>query len=202
MFRTLSAILTVVAGALLVPATPAAPPAGLKLGEEFKGKIGGQAQIGFPLGTNLKRADRGPEFIPNAFGPMLWQKAYTSEVPVTLKEGQAIDISVTVTGVDRRVFVKLLDPAGKQIANSDDVPVKTVRLAVEEVAASGKYTIVVASDQIGGFTLRAKSGSEGEDDVEKLKEKIKQREEELAELKAKLKALEGKRSNLRNKDPE
>lgn len=198
MFRNGSKILTVAVLALIIPATPAAPPAGIKLGEDFKGKCGGDKKLIFLVPRGASEGVKGgkeAEFIRAMQG-------YVGEIPITLKEGQGLDISVTVSGDNRKVFLKLLDPAGEQVAHSKAIEIKTTRLTVEEVNASGKYTIVVVSDQTGGFTLLAKGGAGDEADEDKLKEQIKQREQELADLKAKLKALQEKRSNLRTKDRE
>jgi hypothetical protein len=199
MFRTVAMNLAVAGVALLVPLTHGAPPAGLKLGEEFKGKCAGEKPQVIPLVPPGKKGVAIPNPTPfeaNYRGESL--RGFTGEVPVTLKEGQGLDVTVTVTGDNRKVFLKLLDPSGLQITESKAVEYKTVRLAIEEANASGKYTIVVVSDQIGGFTLQSKGGADEDTDVDKLKEKIKQREKELADLKVKLRALEDKRS----KDPE
>jgi hypothetical protein len=199
MSRTVPKILAVACVGLLVPVTLAAPPAGLKLGEEFKGRCAGDkpevitlvlpGKKGVPI-ANPTQAEI------NYGGRKL--VGFTGEVPVTLKEGQGLDVTVTVTGDNRRVFMKLLDASGLQVAESKGVEYKTVRLMIEEANASGKYTIVVVSDQIGGFTLQSKGGADDDADADKLREKIKQREKELADLKAKLRALEDKRS----KDPD
>lgn len=211
MFRMVSAILAVVAVTLLVLATPAAPPAGIKLGpgEEFKGKCGGNQQWivlaqkltkEYPRIVGRPDAEVGVVMQPDGgFRVCLW--GHAAEIPVTLKEGQGIDVSVTVVGEKRKAFLKLLDPSGKQIANSEDVEVKTARLAVAEVNTSGNYQIVVVSNQTGGFTLKAKGASDDEADADKLKEKIKQLEQDLADLKAKLKGLLEKQSQ-RSKNPE
>jgi hypothetical protein len=189
------AVLTVASPIAL---TPAAPPAGLKLGEEFKGKCGGEKQFILLVPANTNEGVKDPGQQPGLNFLVRAMQGHMGEVPVTLKEGQPFDVSVTVTGDKRKVFLKLLDPAGEQIAHSKAITFKSGRLTVEEVNASGKYTIVVVSDQSGGFTLLAKGGADDETDEDKLKEQIKLQEKKLAELKAKLKALQEKRS----KDPE
>jgi predicted RNase H-like nuclease (RuvC/YqgF family) len=68
---------------------------------------------------------------------------------------------------------------------------KTSTLAVDAVNAEATYTIVVFSDAIGPFTLRAESDVE-EKDIAKLENRIMSLRKELEELEAKVKALKEK----------
>jgi hypothetical protein len=122
---------------------------------------------------------------------------YSKSFPVTLKAGQSINISVTVIGKTRGVGIALEDPTGKVVSrnpnNQQDWRVKTNHITVEEVHATGKYTITVASDLIGPFSLRVTelpSNPEGE--IKAVEQRISQLERELANLEAKLKVLKQK----------
>jgi hypothetical protein len=119
-------------------------------------------------------------------------KLYFAEVPVTLKAGQSISISTTVKGTGRKVALTLIDP-DKEPVDGVTLAVRTTRLKIDEVSATGKYTILVVSDRIGAFTLRADGPTARESDEKQLKEKIKELEEELANLKKKLKTLQDKK---------
>jgi hypothetical protein len=172
MFRTMSAIVAVLAVGLFVLAAGAAPPT-LPLGEKFEGEI--REMNNRPLQHALAKG------------------GYTAEVPVTLKAGQSISISVTVVGKDRQVGIELQDPTGKSIRWTKGAATKTSQLEVEEVSAAGKYTIVVLSDRIGPFTLRATDPSDAQDRVKQLEDRIKRLKEELAKAEDELKALKESR---------
>ena len=157
MFRTACVPVALLAAALFVAAAGAAPPPGLKLGEKFEGELKNKkgTYVGQP-GTNMR--------FSNDF--------YVAEVPVTLKAGQAIAISATVIGKGRPVAITLQDPTMNPLYGVT-FAVKTVQLAVEEVNASGKYTILVISDQVGPFTLRATAASE--EDLDEARRRWKRR---------------------------
>jgi hypothetical protein len=115
---------------------------------------------------------------------------------VNLKAGQNLLVQVTLAGnPTRRVAVALKDPAGDQVALSAVLEVKQTELKVE-ANATGKYDIVVISDQIGAFKLHLvpEAGEEGDDepDIKALEDKIQQLQQELSEAQAKLKALKKK----------
>jgi hypothetical protein len=116
---------------------------------------------------------------------------YTTEIPVLLKGGQSISIVATVVGKDRQAFRWLRDPAGAYIAQSDST-VKTAKLECEEVNAQGKYTIVIGSDRIGPFTVRATDPKDMDGDIKSLEATVERLEKELATARAKLKALKEK----------
>src|SRR5439155_26574249 len=82
---------------------------GIKLGETFKGefiaKHKGQAWVSGPESKLVITPD------PNL---------YIGSIPITLKAGQGMSITATVTGQDRSVGVHVLDPAGKRILNPDE----------------------------------------------------------------------------------
>jgi hypothetical protein len=152
--------------------TSSGQPNTLKLGEKLEGDLKEEKSYVWPGG-----------------GGRLY--GYGAEIPVSLKAGQEVSITATVIGTNRKVSVALQDPAGKIIAGSPRNNPKTVELRVEEVSTSGKYMILVMSDQIGAYTLRASGGSDT-DTPESLQNKIKELEKELEAAKAKLKALEDK----------
>jgi hypothetical protein len=113
-----------------------------------------------------------------------------TQVPITLKAGQSFTCSAVVTGTGRQVFLALINPAGRYVARNQGWGVKTTELQVEELSTSGTYKIEVWSDQVGSFTLKTASGSDGDDeDRDQLEAKIERLEQELATAKAKLKAL-------------
>lgn len=115
-----------------------------------------------------------------------------TDVPIKLKAGQDVSISVTVTGKDREFYVILYDPNG--VALGRKAGTKTVQLEVQEVSDAGTYKIHVNSGRTGPFTLKATATPDAEIDEKALKAKIAAKEEELAELKKKLKALQEKKS--------
>jgi hypothetical protein len=165
MFRRTTAILIAL---LLVPA--ASSQTGLRLGEKFEGELKGEKK---PVkGFSDNRAVR----------------AYTAEIPVTLKAGQKLFLTVTVAGKTRLVGVALRDPSGA-LVEKKDFEKKSIQLEIEEVSASGKCHIVVLSDQIGAFTLRA-TGPAEKLDAKALREKIKRLERELEEARDLLKKAE------------
>jgi hypothetical protein len=114
--------------------------------------------------------------------------AYFTEIPLTLKAGQKLSITASVTGQKRSVSLALRDASGAIV---EKIPwaTKTAQLQIEEVSASGKFHILVFSDQIGAFTLRAAGPAAKAEklDVAALEEKIKRLERELEETKALLK---------------
>jgi hypothetical protein len=165
--------------------------AGIKLGKPFEGELKTSKfayrmrESPYLLVTDLKSLrGRHIEVREGQF--------YFSEVPVTLKAGQALRISLTVKGKGRLAGLTLLDPDRKVVAGL--VPrAGPAKLKVEEVGATGKYTILVISNLRGAYTLLATGPREKEPDETELKEKIKELEEELANLKKKLKALQDKK---------
>jgi RNA polymerase sigma factor (sigma-70 family) len=149
----------------------------LKLGVDFKGELA--------VSTPWKSYSTGRRDDPLPWG-------YATEVPVTLKAGQSVTVSATVVGKDRDVGVALIDPAGRVAGTIRETLPVPARLTVEEVNASGKYTVAVVSSQIGPFTVRVTGPSDEESDAKKLEERIKQLREDLADVEAKLKALKAK----------
>lgn len=173
---------------------------GINVGEKFEGEFGKEHK--FPVSWRRKA-------MPFAVTPgdPNW---YTGAIPITLKAGQGISVTATVTGTDRLVGMRVLDPQGKRIKEDDLPPAalknaqgeprgdtivtpKTSDLAIKEVNASGKYTIIVVSNRIGGFTVQATSGS-GDDDRKSLEKRLKDLKKEVAEIEAKLKALDEKKN--------
>jgi hypothetical protein len=168
-------VLTVVAAiTLLAPVHAADEPANLKLGEKFEGELTRRAAIEWPGFATVT--------------------GYATELPVVLKAGQSLKVSARVLGTDRRVCLALRDPTGRSIKATGWLEnTRTSILSIEEVNTSGKFTIVVASDLIGAFSLQATGPSDDERDAKALEEKIAELEKELAELRAKLKAKKEKK---------
>jgi hypothetical protein len=174
MYRTLVVAAAVTAAALLTPRAPA-DEGGITPGEPFKGEL--TEKKGYPW----------PPYVDTF-------TEFATEVPIKLKGGQKIALSATVVGANRKVSVGLMDPSGKMIATSKrSTAVKTVQLTVDEVNATGTYKIVVLSDKIGDFTLRATGPSDAELDATKLEEEIKELKALLAKKEEQLKALKAKK---------
>lgn len=122
---------------------------------------------------------------------------YQSEVTLSLKAGQSISIKATVTGKERFVGVILVDPTGKIVFNgarrTKSAPIvgaekRSCETLYEEVNASGKYRLFIASDQIGPFTLLVTDASADEESVEFLEARKSKLQAELTEVEEKLKA--------------
>lgn len=154
---------------------------GLEIGRDFAGVLGGSTKT--------------IQFVKRENGSVGADEAYTSSIPITLKAGQSISVTATVVGKSRHVGIQLFDPQGKILVFDQESHAhsntKTCVRTVDEVSADGAYRIVVFSDAIGPFTLRAESDSE-EEDVAKLEDRIISLREELKGLEAKVKALKGK----------
>src|SRR5437868_6463866 len=99
MFRVVCVIVAAMAGTLFTPVSGSAQTKGITLGKKFEGKVG-----------NTKNRY---ENIPGS--GILSFDAYAAELPITLKAGQSISISATVTGTGRAVWLALLDPTEKAI---------------------------------------------------------------------------------------
>jgi hypothetical protein len=127
---------------------------------------------------------------------------------VTLKAGDKITLTGTVTGKGRRLAVALLDPTGQIIAATKrDTDVSGTKLVVDEVPASGKYTVRFVSNQIGAYTvkadylapkgkdLKAEAPSEvgSQERFARIEKELAEMKKELAETKAKLKELQDKK---------
>jgi hypothetical protein len=167
MFRTFVPFAVAALGGLCASGI-AAPPDTLKPGEEYKGEL----MVGAPSDG----------------------RCYYTEVPVELKAGQSVSLTVTVVGKGRQAFINLYDPAGKLLAQSKE-GTKTATLLVEEVGATGKYKIRVSSANIGLFTLRVTASTDDELDIKALEERLKELKKETEAVEAKLKALKAKKKN-------
>jgi hypothetical protein len=182
---------------LVLSAAQAQTSKGIKLGEDFEGEVGGQKyHIGSP--GNYAAA----KFRTKDLGWANGEKGFLSEVPVNLKAGQKLVISVTVRGTDRRVSLVLADKSGEVVAFSKAPVKRSAQLAVEEVNATGPHVVAVISDRIGAFTLRVDAPSDkGGDklDEKELKARIKKLKKELAELEEKLEALQEKKEKQLSK---
>jgi hypothetical protein len=186
MFRFVFPALVVVASALVVPVSAVAQSKTLKLGQIFKGELGGvKKQFKYrPPATNTAPLPIGrPGF------------CYAASVPIMLKAGQEVSITATVTGKTRIVGIECYDPQKKQVEKDEEgwtpTQFKTCTLHIDEVSATGKFMIVVFSDQAGPFTLKVTNESE-ENDREAIEAEIRNLRMRLAELEAKLKTLDEK----------
>src|SRR5262245_56486970 len=167
---------------------------GIKFGEKFEGEFAAKHKL---RGWSRRDDEVKVKFTPGVL--------YQGALPIRLKAGQGMSITATVVGQGRLVGIRVINPMGKRIREdpeasyefgNQEVPVmvlsaKTAEITIEEVNATGKYTIIVVSDQAGPFTVKATSGSEG-DDRESLEKQLKELKKKVAEIEAKLKALDKK----------
>jgi hypothetical protein len=201
MFRNALLLMAMAASVLVSPNTGVAQKSrGLKLGDKFEGELGGRKTT-----TIRYRVSDEPT------SPLLGgqEGVYATSIPITLKAGQAISITASVTGNERIVGIQVFDPTQQRIgvpkprggiqrfgaAPEALASVKSHTLSIEEVNAGGRYTIVVFSDKIGPFTLKATSDSEEEehmDDRETLEKQLRDAKKKVEQLEAKLKAMDEK----------
>jgi len=167
----------------------------VSFGEESKGEFGAKHQL-----QGWSRLDNEVK-VKFTSGTL-----YQGSMPINLKAGQGMSITATVIGQDRLVGIRVLNPAGKRIREDPDqsyefgnqeVPVnilstKTRTITIEEVSATGIYTIIVVSDQAGPFSVTATSSSEAGEDRESLEKQLKELRRRIVEIEAKLKALDAK----------
>lgn len=176
MRRWITLLASFVAFSICLPIQGLAQSKGLKLGDKFEGEL----------------KTKGPTYYQE--NGLIYSGSdvfYSTGLPVELKAGQSITITATVTGKDRKVNIALLDPTGKPLGATDRV-VKSAQLTIDEVNVKGRYLIVVNSDQIGPFTLRATAGGmeESREALEKELKEIRKRAEEIEKL---LKAMDEKK---------
>jgi hypothetical protein len=199
MRRFVALLAAVAAVALWTAQTTVAQKAGkgLKLGEKFEGELGEQQKK--PLGYKIEDLSAG-----GVSGVGL----YMASLPIRLKAGQELSIVAAVAGSDRYVGLQVFDPGQKRILvdskkqleferyHNRGQPVvvvssKAAAFKIEEVGATGTYTIVVASDRVGAFTVKATSTAL-EVDREALEQDLKEAKKRVEEIEAKLKALDDK----------
>jgi hypothetical protein len=145
----------------------------LELGKKLEGKLLEPMKTVYELG---------------GFG----QPGFTREVFVNLKAAQNISFNATVVGKDRKVWVLLFDPTGALIKKNYSYGTKELETTFEEVNADGKYKVLVVSDQIGPFTLRASDPADKEARLKYLDERLQQLKKELAATESELKSLRSK----------
>jgi hypothetical protein len=183
-----------IALALLLFALPAvafaADPPELEPGKKLEGELTVESKVKFVGGV----------------GTSSWA-GYLTEQTVSLKAGGKIAITATVLGKGRGVAVWLKDPTGKVIDGPYNFDLATSKLQVPEVGATGKYTVVLISDQIGAYTVKADYVKPAEtspkaesptvtglqEKVARLEKDYARLEKEVAEVKAKLKELQEKK---------
>ncbi len=181
MFRSASVMVAVVALTLFLPSTGAAQLTELVSGKKFEGEMGEKNTTG-ALVLN-PRSSSGSD--PTPYGLKFF---------VTLKARQSITIFATGDGKGRKLALTVWDPTMKLRELSPSYGVKAAQLTAEEVAANGKYTIAVGSDEIGTFTVKVVVHSDDEAGRKQLEDTIKQLEKELEEAKKLLKGLSAKPS--------
>lgn len=154
------------------------PKKGLNASEPYEGSLGGEAA----------------SKVGGWFGQVQGWIGYTTEVPVTLKGGDSITVTVTVVGKGRTVIANLADPTGKLVGGSKQLrSEKTTTFTVEEVSATGKYMIVIGSESIGDFKLTVTGPAAQSLTIPALEEKLKRLEKEAEEVKARLEKLKEKK---------
>jgi hypothetical protein len=178
-------------GPALVPATGRAQTS-LRIGKKFEGQVN---QPRVQLSNVLGQVPPGWSGFNGGFNAFAF--GYVATVPLRLKAGEAVSISATVTGADRKVQLILLDPSKTGVAFTQMAAKKTL-LKSEEVNATGTYLVVVASDRIGPYQLLATKDDDKEDE-ESIDDKIARLEKELGDLKRKRDSAKGKGS-LKTRD--
>lgn len=147
MYRFVAVLVSVVVVALVATDVALGQTKSLKVGQQVAGELGGlKKQFAF----------RPPDSMLGRFGD-----CYYAAIPITLKAGQEISLTATVTGKTRLIGIQCFDPKGKPTDKEMWTPLqdKTITVTIDEANAKGKYTIVVFSDKIGPFTLTATSES-------------------------------------------
>jgi dynactin complex subunit len=86
------------------------------------------------------------------------------------------------------VGIYLVDPVDYQVASGGD-KVKSNKLTIDEVAATGEHKIAIWSNQIGEFTIVAKFTAPAELDKKALEDDIRTLEAELKRKREQLEAL-------------
>ena len=159
---------------------PAKPPGTLVLGKSLSGDLTGERML---VWTNNAGESSG----------------YQTRIPVFLEAGQSITISASVIGKNRHVGVLLADPKLTELSRTNGSDVKATELVYEEVPSTGQYTILVFSDLVGPFEVRAVDGESAEEvettspNATGLEKRVKQLEEEVQSLKEAIEALKKSR---------
>ena len=177
MVRIASGILAIVAGVLLCSTPGLAQPGAktVKLGETIEVTLTEQS------GSVCFMTRNG--------------RVFTTALPVSLKAGQSLSISATVVGGKRQVALAIVDPTGKWIEQTPAWTRKSAQLKVEEVNANGIYRIVIQSDLIGPFSIRA-CLSDAELTTKELEDKQQQLEKDLEAVKKQI--AEAKTKSIKN----
>jgi hypothetical protein len=157
MSRTTSVVVVLIFGLVLVTESRADDPK-LTLGEKYEGELEGETKLFLPTATFLHQAN----------------------LQVMLKAGQTVSIQAKVLGAGRKVALALHNKTGKGIGGSP-LSLKSTTFKLEEAPYTGNYTVVVASDQVGAFTVVVSieeelSDSEIDAKIEALKQELKKLE--------------------------
>jgi hypothetical protein len=138
-----------------------------------------------PLEGEFKEADK-----KNVNGLRGWGTEFT----VDLKAGQSLLVTATVIGAGRKVGFVLFDPTGKTLETTK-WGTGANELKFGPVAATGQYTVVVISTQIGNYSITATDPTrpKAPPTEKELEEKIAKLKKELAEAEAELKKLKEKK---------
>lgn len=138
-----------------------------------------------PLEGELKDADR-----KNVNGLRGWGTEFT----VDLKTGQSLTVTATVVGANRKVGMVLINPTGKSLETTK-WGTGGNELKFGPVAATGQYTVVLVSTEIGNYSVAATDPTrpKAPPTEKELEEKIAKLKKELAEVEAELKKLKEKK---------
>jgi hypothetical protein len=117
---------------------------------------------------------------------------YESTFSLVLEEDKDYTITVTVKGTGRGVAVVLLDPSGDPCGGTV-LKATTLKETFKKVNATGTYKLIVASDKIGGFTVKVTGPPAAKPDLAALEAKRKRLQAELDELNAQIEALKKKK---------
>jgi hypothetical protein len=168
----------------------AADPDKLPFGEDIKGEHTVDTKVEFndfynvsyPNGVVVQHR------LTNAAGTAKYQATFT----LALEEDKDYTVTATVKGNGRSVCVVLVDPSGEAFGGTL-LKATSVKETFKKVNATGTYKLIVASDKIGGFTVKVTGPPGAKPDLAALEAKRKRLQAELDELNAQIEALKKKK---------
>jgi|GEM_PF-2669832 len=117
---------------------------------------------------------------------------YQATFVLTLEENKDYTVTASVTGNGRGVCVVLVDPSGEAFGGTLLKPT-TVKETFKKVNATGTYKLIVASDKIGGFSVKVTGPPGAKPDLAALEAKRKRLQAELDAVNAEIEALKKKK---------
>jgi hypothetical protein len=113
-----------------------------------------------------------------------------AEFKVRLKAGKDLELTASVVGKGRPVYIGVYDRNGRAVAGTRlESRAQKTSLTVEEVNATAVYTVKIASEQEGPFSVTAKYEDPEADEAKELQAEIERLREALREAEQKLEQL-------------